>query len=76
MLFVGPRQLWIVARVNIDEHLSAAQIVALSDEAEQRVQAEAPEVLRVDLVTAGFDRPDPDPPEPGSSDTAAGDGLG
>ena len=45
VLFVGPRQLWIVARVNIDERLSAAQIVALSDQAESRVQAEAPEVL-------------------------------
>jgi cation diffusion facilitator family transporter len=63
--FVGPRQLWVVARINIDERLSSFEVVALSAAADQLVRERAPEVVRIDLVPAGVSltrAPTPDPP--------------
>ena len=51
--FVGPGRLWIVARVDIDDGLRAAQVKALVHGIESGMKKEAEEVYRVDVVAIG-----------------------
>jgi cation diffusion facilitator family transporter len=51
--FVGPGQIWIVARVDIDDRLQGAQVKALVRGIESGMKHEAEEVYRVDVVPIG-----------------------
>ncbi len=51
--FVGPGRVWIVARVDIDDGLSGAQVKALVGGIESGMKHEAEDVYRVDIVPIG-----------------------
>jgi divalent metal cation (Fe/Co/Zn/Cd) transporter len=51
--FVGPGQIWIVARVDIDDGLRGAQVKSLVRGIESGMKHKAEEVYRVDVVPAG-----------------------
>lgn len=48
--FLGPRQLRVLARVNIDDRLDGAQVKALTAEIESSLCGESPYIVRVDVV--------------------------
>jgi cation diffusion facilitator family transporter len=54
--FVGPSQVWIVARVDIDDGLSGAQVKSLVGGIESRLKQESEHIYRVDVVPTGRDR--------------------
>jgi cation diffusion facilitator family transporter len=54
--FVGPGQVWIVARIGIEDGLPGSQVRALVRGIESRMKHEAKEVYRVDVVPMGEDR--------------------
>jgi cation diffusion facilitator family transporter len=54
--FVGPGQVWVVARISIDDGLRGGQVRALVRGIESELKREATEVYRVDVVPIG--RPD------------------
>ena len=51
--FVGPGQVWIVARVDIDDGLRGAQVKSLVRGIESGLKHEADEIYRVDVVAIG-----------------------
>jgi hypothetical protein len=51
--FVGPGRVWIVARVDIDDGLSGAQVEALVRGIESGLKRESEDVYRVDVVPIG-----------------------
>lgn len=51
--FLGPGRLWIVARVDIDDGLSGAQVKALVSGIESGMKHESEDVYRVDVVPIG-----------------------
>ena len=51
--FVGPGQVWIVARVDIDDGLRGAQVKSLVRGIESGLKHEAEEIYRVDVVAIG-----------------------
>ena len=51
--FTGPGQVWIVARIDIDDDLRGAQVTSLARGIESGLKHEAKEVYRVDLVPTG-----------------------
>jgi cation diffusion facilitator family transporter len=51
--FLGPGRLWIVARVDIDDGLSGAQVEALVRGVEWGMKHESKDVYRVDVVPIG-----------------------
>ena len=51
--FTGPGLVWIVARVDIDDGLSGAQIKALARGIEAGLKHESEHVYRVDIVAIG-----------------------
>jgi cation diffusion facilitator family transporter len=53
MTFLGPRQIWVVARVDIDDALTGAAVKALVRSIEEALTRESPFIVRVDLVPAG-----------------------
>jgi len=55
--FVGPGQVWVVARINIDDGLPGAQVAALVRGIERSMKHEAKEVYRVDVVPTGEAHP-------------------
>jgi hypothetical protein len=48
--FVGPGQVWVVARVSVEDGLRGAQVAALANGIERNMKHEAKEVYRVDVV--------------------------
>jgi divalent metal cation (Fe/Co/Zn/Cd) transporter len=58
--FVGPGQVWVVARVSVDDGLRGSQVAALVRGIERSMKHEAKEVYRVDVVPI----PDHDGPRP------------
>jgi cation diffusion facilitator family transporter len=48
--FLGPRRLWVIARVDIDDTLTGAQVKALVRSTEDALLAESRFIARVDLV--------------------------
>jgi cation diffusion facilitator family transporter len=48
--YLGPRRLWVVARVDVDEALTAASVKQLFRQTVEAVRRELPYVVRVDLV--------------------------
>ena len=53
LVIIGPRRLWAVARIDVEEALSGAGIKALVRSTEAAVRQEARFIARVDVVTAG-----------------------
>jgi cation diffusion facilitator family transporter len=51
--FVGPRRLWVAARVDIDDTLTGADVERLTREVEARVREFSPAIVRVDVVASG-----------------------
>jgi cation diffusion facilitator family transporter len=51
--FLGPRQLWIVAHIDIDDALSGARVKQLVREASAALRRESPFIYRIDLVPSG-----------------------
>ena len=51
--FTGPGQVWIVARIDIDDDLRGAQVMSLVRGIESGLKHEAEEVYRVDVVPIG-----------------------
>jgi cation diffusion facilitator family transporter len=58
--FIGPGQVWIVARVEIDDELRAPQVESLAREIESGMRRESENIYRVDIVPIGAGR-DGDP---------------
>ena len=50
--FLGPRRLWVVARVDIDDALTGARVKELVRATEEALTKESPFIARVDLVPA------------------------
>jgi cation diffusion facilitator family transporter len=63
--FLGPRQLRVLARVDIDDGLDGAQVKALTARIEDALCRQSPYIVRVDVVPDGRGRPAPPraPPE-------------
>jgi cation diffusion facilitator family transporter len=55
--FVGPGRIWIVARIHVDDGLSAGQIGALARGIESGMKQEAQDIYRVDVVPIGEKQP-------------------
>jgi divalent metal cation (Fe/Co/Zn/Cd) transporter len=55
--FVGPGQVWIVARIGIEDGLRGSQVRALVRGIESRMKHEAKEIYRVDVVPIGEAQP-------------------
>jgi cation diffusion facilitator family transporter len=53
--FLGPRQLWVVARIEVDGALSGAAVAELLRATERAVHAQSSAIARVDLVPRGGD---------------------
>lgn len=51
--FIGPRQVWVVARVAIDEALTGSSVEKLARTTEDALKRESPFIVRVDLVPRG-----------------------
>ena len=51
--FAGPGQVWIVARVDIDDGIRGAQVKALVRGIESGLKHESENVYRVDIVPIG-----------------------
>jgi hypothetical protein len=51
--FVGPGRLWIVARIDIDDGRSGAQVKSLVGGIESGMKQRSEEVYRVDVVVIG-----------------------
>jgi cation diffusion facilitator family transporter len=48
--FLGPRRLWVVARIDLNDALSGAEIKALVGSIEQLLRRESSSITRIDLV--------------------------
>ena len=53
MTFLGPRQLRVLARVDIDDGLDGAQVKSLIAELEDTLCRNSPYIVRVDVVPDG-----------------------
>jgi cation diffusion facilitator family transporter len=51
--YIGPRQVWVLARINIAENLSSDQVTALVRGIEKGLQHESSNIYRVDVVPVG-----------------------
>jgi cation diffusion facilitator family transporter len=54
--FSGPGQLWVVARVDVDDDLRAADVKSLVRGIEARMRQESENIQRVDVVPVGGDQ--------------------
>jgi divalent metal cation (Fe/Co/Zn/Cd) transporter len=59
--FVGPRRLWVTARVDIDDRLTGAEVEELTRTIERRLHELSPYIVRADVVASG-----PVPQAPGA----------
>jgi cation diffusion facilitator family transporter len=48
--YLGPRRLWVVARIGIDQALNGSALTSLLERVERRLRAESNAIARVDLV--------------------------
>lgn len=51
--FIGPRKLWVVARVQIEPKLTGAEVEALLRDSEDRLKKQSAFIARVDIVPGG-----------------------
>jgi len=52
VIFLGPRQLWIVARIGIEATLTGARVEQMLAETACALEDESPFISRIDLVPA------------------------
>jgi cation diffusion facilitator family transporter len=52
--FLGPRRVWVVARVDIDDRLSGAQVKEVLGATEGELKRESPYIVRVDLTPSAI----------------------
>lgn len=52
--FLGPRRVWVVARVDIDDRLSGAQVKEVPGATEGELKRESPYIVRVDLTPSAI----------------------
>jgi cation diffusion facilitator family transporter len=55
VIYIGPRQVWVLARISIADNLSSDQITALVRGIEDGLKGESPRIYRVDVVPVGDD---------------------
>jgi cation diffusion facilitator family transporter len=53
--YIGPSQVWVLARIDIADNLSSDQVTALVRGIEEGMKAESPHIYRVDVVPIGHD---------------------
>jgi cation diffusion facilitator family transporter len=53
--YIGPSQVWVLARIDIADNLSSDQVTALVRGIEEGMKAESPHIYRVDVVPIGDD---------------------
>ncbi|HEY4184213.1 MAG TPA: cation diffusion facilitator family transporter [Polyangia bacterium] len=53
--FLGPRRLWVVARIDIDDQMKGAALKTMLRATEKVVLEQSPAIVRVDLVPRGRD---------------------
>jgi len=63
--YIGPDQVWVLARINIDEDLRLDQVTSLVRGIEQGLQHQSKHIYRVDIVPVGEDRAHPSAREQG-----------
>ena len=51
--FIGPRRVWVLCRVDIDDNLTGEQVEFLVRELDRSLRAESSFVYRVDIVPIG-----------------------
>jgi divalent metal cation (Fe/Co/Zn/Cd) transporter len=51
--FLGPRRLWVIARIDVDEALGGADVKALVRKTQEVLSAQSRFIARIDLVLAG-----------------------
>jgi divalent metal cation (Fe/Co/Zn/Cd) transporter len=51
--FIGPRQVWVLCRVDIDDNLRCDQVELLVGEVERMLRGQSAYVFRVDIVPIG-----------------------
>jgi len=51
--FLGPRRLWVLARIELDGALTGAAVAELLRSTERAIHAQSPAIARVDLVPRG-----------------------
>lgn len=55
VIYIGPRQVWVLARISIADNLSSDQITAHVLGIEVGMKGESPRIYRVDVVPVGDD---------------------
>ena len=60
MTFVGPRRVWVVSRVDVDDSLHGDDVERLVRDTEERLLDVSPIIVRADIVTVGRIRADGD----------------
>jgi hypothetical protein len=55
--FIGPNQVWVLARLDIDNDLRADQVISLVRGIESGLKQESKNVYRVDVVPIGAEQP-------------------
>jgi len=53
--FLGPRRVWVVGRVNIEDGMTGAQVKELLHNAEAELRRQSPYIARVDLTPSSAD---------------------
>ena len=53
--FLGPRRVWVVGRVNIEDGMTGAQVKELLHNAEAELRKQSPYIGRVDLTPSSAD---------------------
>jgi len=51
--FIGPRRLWVVSRVDVDDGLRGDEVERLVRDTEAALRASSPYIFRADIVTVG-----------------------
>ena len=51
--FVGPRRLWVLARIDVDDDLAGGEVERLARRLEAAVVDESPYIIRADVVAVG-----------------------
>jgi hypothetical protein len=51
--YIGPSQVWVLARVNIADNLTSDDVTALVRGIEEGLKRESPVIARVDVVPFG-----------------------
>jgi cation diffusion facilitator family transporter len=58
--YIGPDQVWVLARVNVDDNLEGSQVTQLVRGIEADLGSQSPLIYRVDVVPYGQEHPAPE----------------